>query len=415
MQQSVYLSNPKTKIALKALFASPVVQALVVLIVANLLLLQISPLAKVDPESLPSVRSWVWWAAQDYKQQKTPANVVVLGSSLMMQCTWFQEAQYRQKEVDLVVDHRMHYFESILREKAGLSKVSCFNLALPGCMVSDDYMIIKALLSGAVKPDVLVIGLGARDLVDNKFNCAASSNIYKYLNRFVDTKEQLELAMPQLWQRLGYQAERLVYFKTHSNDARILCSVETLRLAQPLIKGLPPSRLNSTSEADRRVASYQSEIQKGVWVAKPNVPDGYFDMNDDCLKRFRTPNDTLFANQKKWLELCLETCKEQNIDVVLVDVPFSPTARQLVHPGIHERHLSTLREFAKKWNCALVELDDPDKFDLTDFTDYAHLDASGGKKMLNAISEQIAAKKNLVARLQVASDRPAIAADDDNI
>ncbi len=413
MSQQTELTNSADKINIKSLLASPVIQALIILLVANALLLQFSPLAKVDPESLPSVRSWVWWAAQDYKQQKTAPNVVMLGSSLMMQCTWFQEAQYRQKEVDLVVDHRMHFLESLLREKAGLSRVNCFNLALPGCMVSDDYMIIKALLSAQNKPDVLVIGLGARDLVDNKFNCAASSNIYKYLNRFVDMKEQLELAMPQLWQRLGYQAERLVYFKTHSNDARILCSVETARLAQPLLKNLPPSRLDSTAEADRRVASYQSEIQKGVWVAKPNVPDGFFDMNDDCVKRFRTSNDKLFANQKKWLELCLQACKEQNIDVILVDVPFSPVARNIVQPGIHARHLATLRDFAQKWNCELIELDDPAKFQLTDFTDYAHLDASGGAKMIGAIADRIAQKQQLVARLKVAADKTAIAADDD--
>jgi hypothetical protein len=377
----------------------PIVGAVLLLLVINVVLISVNPLKSVDPESLPAARSWVWWATQDFKQRTNPPNVVLLGSSAMMHPVWLQEAAYRNKDVDLAVDHSSHYLESVIEKDAPGTHPNCFNFALPGSMVSDDYMILRAMLTGERKPEIAVIGLTPREFVDNKFNCAASSKHYQYLSRFTKTDDLVALSMPQLWQRSTWLMNDLVYFKGKSQHAKIAASEWLKTQLHPFLLNVPDSPLNRTADLDRRFASWQQEIEKGVWIAHPTGPYHYMEVAFDCIRRHKSPNNPLYENQKRWLEMCLEICRKEGIKPVLVNMPVTPEGRRLISPAILDRHLITLKSEAERWHCDFLNADIANYYENEDFTDWAHMDASGGEKVLRLIGEYIASRKGLVASL----------------
>ena len=119
-------------------------------------------LGNFSPENFPYM-SWTGWTITDFLKQPRP-NVVFLGSSLMLVPLGGVDADYLRRRVDGSQHHHSAYFEDKFEEKTGLHLRS-FNFALPGEMPSDAYLIVKNLLAGEKKPDLIVYGVGDRKSV----------------------------------------------------------------------------------------------------------------------------------------------------------------------------------------------------------------------------------------------------------
>ena len=389
--------------SIKKIFKSgPIAWSVLVFVGLNLAFFVWNPFGNVDPDALPVARNWSWWAVHEFIDAKKSPDVVVLGSSVVMHPLWHHEADFRQQTVDLVADHRSHFLEQVIGEASGNKKLECFNFGLPGAMASDDYMISRALFKPDRKPAVVILGICPRDMVDNRFNNAGSSKHFQYLSRFTDAKGLLDLSMPQWWQRVGYLATESIYFAAKAQAAQVVASEKVKALFQPLISKLPPSPLDRKSEEDKRFAMYQNVVEKGFWIAKPNAPFMFMADTADLKKRFKTPNNPLFENQRKWLDMCLEDCQAKGIRVVLVNMPNTKIARSVMPAGVYERHVATLKELSKSRNCLYVDADIPDHYGEKDFTDWCHLSADGGKKAFEVIGKALATDKQTVACL---SDR----------
>jgi hypothetical protein len=129
------------------------------------------------------------------------------------------------------------------------------------------------------------------------------------------------------------------------------------------------------------------------------------------MKRYATPNNELFENQKAWLELNLKALKEENIKVLLVNMPVTSMALRCMRDGVYDRHVDTLKTLASKYDCNYLDAQATGKFGPRDFTDWAHMDASGGEILHAMIAEFIASKEPLVSRL---SDTSSVAAKKSN-
>ncbi|MBX9725203.1 MAG: hypothetical protein K2X81_27615 [Candidatus Obscuribacterales bacterium] len=105
---------------------SPVAQAFILVAIINAGLLYFNPLQKLDPQAIVSNRTWAWWAVKDFREN--PSDVIMMGSSFIMNPTWQEEAVYRKKSVDLVVDHRTTYLEDAIKSRALVPQnLRCFN------------------------------------------------------------------------------------------------------------------------------------------------------------------------------------------------------------------------------------------------------------------------------------------------
>lgn len=379
--------------------SGPIPLGLLLFALANLLFFAWDPFGKVDADALPVARNWVWWATHEFLDAKEAPQVVVLGSSVVMHPLWHHEADFRQQTVDLAADHRSKFLENVISENSNLKDVQCFNFGLPGSMASDDYMVVRALFKQERKPSMVILGICPRDMVDNRFTCAQFSKHYQYLSRFTDAKDLLELANPNWFLRAGVVIKDSVYFADKAMAAQVMASEAIKKLAKPLTSLLPPSPLDRKSEEDKRFAMYQDVVEKGFWIAKPNAPFMFKAETDDLKKRFKSANNELFENQKRWLELCLQSCREKGIKVVLVNMPNTTIARGVMPAGVYERHVACLKDESKRFDCLYVDADLPNYYAQTDFTDWCHLSAGGGKKAFELIAKSVCADQRALACL----------------
>lgn len=382
--------KPASPLAIAA--KSQAVRALLLVVLANLALVVTNPFKNVDPDSLPTLKSWVFWTTQDFAHQKPPAKVALLGSSLLMNSVWMQEAEHIQKPVDIVINHRTTYLESVLKSYIPTYSGPAFNFGLPGGMVSDDYMLSRTQFVGERIPKVVVLCLGPRDLMDTSFSCAGATTPFKYLERYTDTRDLLDLAYTSTWPKINYLLREAVYFVGKKWHSQIFVSESTKSLLKPEIENLSTkSPLNQKTDWDKQFAFYRSEVEKGVFIAKPNVQTvGFFDNGKDWKKRFKNPNDAMFKNQLTWLNMTVDLLHSKGVTPVIVNMPMSKLGLSVVPPGIYERHVSTLEKLAADKKLLYVDTMKEGKFEADDFTDYGHMDASGGKKIVDIIGRAMA-------------------------
>jgi len=395
---------PETSKSTIGIKASQVVLALGLLVIVNIALLKWQPLAKVDPEALPSAHTWIWWAAKELAQQKQGPDIALMGSSFMMHPLALRDADYLKQNFDFVHHHYSTYLEDSLKKNLGVQKAQCFNFAMPGGMISDHYMITRALLSGDKKPRVIVIGAGLRDFMDKHVHCPAATRPFKYLQRYINIDDLVELAMPQIWQQADYWQGRGIYLWGKKLDFQVVACDWTRKMFKPVLeKSCVKSPLNDIDMTRNAPSNMRMEAEEGLYIVKADEPYKFDDNTREYMSRYGTGNDKLLENQKLWLDKFLQLAQQENIEVLLVNMPLTPTNMQMMPPGAYDKCMAVMKEASQKWNVQLVDLNGGtgfgDKFDKLDFSDTAHMNGRGGKKLIDAINVAICRDKRLANAL----------------
>jgi hypothetical protein len=384
-----------------ALKSYPIVGAILIVVALNVTLLKFDPLRGLNPDSLPAAKTWVWWAAQDYKNRQPAPDIALLGCSIVMHSIWFAEATHRNQPVELIVDHECKALSDKVAKLVPGVHPQAFNFGLPGAMPSDDTMIVRALFNGEHKPKVVVLGLAPRDTFDNTFHTPAGTKHYQYLSRFTEVNEPEDLLVPQVWERPKFWVQRAIYLKDKAKAIQNVASAEIRSVGSPVLSRFPKSPLDSTAkDDDKTYALFKDELERGFWIAQPNAPYRYADVAWDAQRKIGRPNNEMFKIQTQWIEKFMEACKERDIDVVLVNLPVSGVARGIMGEPLYQRHLALLQELSEKWKCPLIDSNTTAQYDPSDWTDWAHMRDRGGMKILDAMAQAIASDQKVVAHLR---------------
>lgn len=392
---------------------SPTALALAFVFLINAALLLIDPLKRIDPQSMLAAKSWVWWTTRDFVKQEPPADVVLLSSSLMMNPMWLHEANYLQKNVDIVTNHRSIALNDEIKSAIPESNARCFNFALPGAMISDAYIAMKGLMHGNRKPSVVVLGLWPRDLIDNRFCCAAASDHWGYLQRFCDTAEVADLAMPELWQRAYYGSAPLFYVETRKHDLQMLLSQAAKEKFGGYLGTIAKPCKVDSKPLSVVWAIYNQEVLEGVNIAKPNEHTPYIAATaSEFSRRVKRFKEETYKNQLAWLNKCLDYCKDNNIRPVLLNLPVSDVAVKMFSPRVYEKCVAAMKDVANKHDVTFVDLQASGKFVFSDFGDAVHMNEVGGKKLVKELAQIIDCNQDLRLavlkshRASVASAKP---------
>lgn len=388
-----------------------IVPVVILLALINAALLWLKPLANVDPESLPAAHTWVWWATKEFQELKQPPAVVILGSSLLMHPLERIDADYLHENVDYVTHHRCIYMENRLAKELDVSRSTVFNFALPGGMASDDYMVARSLFSGLHKPSVIVLGLGLRDFIDNGVHCAGATPAFKYLKRYTDISDLVDMAMPQIFQRSDYWLGNAIYLWGKKLDLQVLLAEQTKSILVPRWSRMfKPSQLSSADSERDMPSNLRSEIEKGVMLASPNMPASWDDNTAEYKRRFRSSNDNTFNIQLSFLNKLCELANQKRIKVVIVNMPLTPKNHALMPLGSYDRYVTAIKQTARIYDCEYLDLDHSGKFDYArDYYDTAHMNSSGGRKLVDAMVEFFKERKPVVAALKCANKEQPIA------
>ncbi|HEY9711869.1 MAG TPA: hypothetical protein V6C72_00270 [Chroococcales cyanobacterium] len=403
------------KTAKRKILTTSIFWTLVAVVALNLLFPLVDPTASIDPAKLPSRHTWEWWRTRSFLQAKKSPDVVVLGSSLVMIPLAVQDADYLNKDLDAVHHPQSIYMQDRLKESLGAGgNFQCFNFGLPGGMVSDDYMIARALLTGAHKPKVVVLGLTLRDFIENHVPCAAATGTFKYFQHFFPIDDLVAMAMPQFWQRFEYGMGRLFSLWGKRLELQLVSSSWLTNRINPALNDLgAPVKVNpvdATEIRDNLAQKLKTVAEEGDFILKAHQFYPYEDNSNEYRKRLKSSNAELFRTETLFLDKLLSLLAEQGTQVVIVNMPLTEKNMELMPPGSYQSYRAVVQQACNKFKVDFVDLNDGKQFVTADFRDTAHMNSQGGRKLIDDIVAAIGSDKKLQASLTSQSqytDKPA--------
>ncbi|MBX9667123.1 MAG: DUF1574 domain-containing protein [Candidatus Obscuribacterales bacterium] len=368
-----------------------------VVLCINLCLSFVNPFRKTNIQELPHDHSWLSWTTRDFAGQQQASDIVFLGSSLLLHPLCQLDAHYLKRPMDYVDHHRQNYTEDKVKEKFGTKSPLCFTFAMPGSLISDDWIIMDSLLKGERKPKIVVLGISVRDFIDNKVRCPGATPTFKYLSKLIDLDSILDLALPNLTDRTDYAIGKVAYLWGVKPGVQTYLS-EKVRSITPAI-GYKGKRFTDEELEKLLTVDINSELERGMLVEPPDREREFEDNTAEYSARYKTRHENLFKLEKTFFEKLLVTAEEHNIRLVVINMPLTSLNVKLMPPGLYDEYLDTVRGLTEKHGFLFANFNDDTKFPSSLFYDTAHMNSSGGKRFVDAVIELISQDKICTTRL----------------
>lgn len=367
---------------------SYVAWAFIALIACDLFCHVAWPNLKSDHFASPN-HSMVWWTIDDFRKQQKNPDIVLMGSSLLMHVLHCGDAEYLQVPQNEVFHHKAVMLENLLKEKTGAS-VNTFVFALAGQMASDAYALASTLLTGERKPKAIVYTIAPRDFMDNTFSNPASTEIFKFMNHLGGAKDVAWQARPGFLDKVEYGLENLSAIYDHRQYLVYLqhnYSESVLKLI-----GFKNMAEIHTPFKLRRLALLDLPEHAGTneRIACPNLPPTFSDNSDEYRMRYQPFKEKPYRTQVAYMEKFLSHCKQEGIQVILVNMPLLDQNLKLMPQGSYDLYKSTVQNLASKYDAQFLDMHDPQTFKQEMYCDTAHMNGKGGMKFFTLLSEKLA-------------------------
>ncbi|HIA55645.1 MAG TPA: DUF1574 domain-containing protein [Candidatus Melainabacteria bacterium] len=391
-----------SKAWLSAIPGRPIVCALILFAGINIALSAIKPNLQVKPTELPVRLSWEWWRTKSYLSEPKAPDVVVMGSSLMMIPTSLIDADFLNKNIDAVKHPHSVFLERKLQDAGAPKGISCFNFALPGAMISDQYFTAHSLFSGERAPKVILLGLTLRDFIDSGVDSATSTPTYQFFRHFDKTNDVKHLltvtpqaAAEAFYNNINYLSDKRLELQTYF-------SKPINKVGNDALAGLPVSKFNAKDTEEKGDGNIlgNAAVTEGNFILPPHKVIPWKDNTREYKKRFASANEKLFQNQVAFLDKLLADAKANGVKVVVANMPLTEKNMSLMPKGMYQKYMDEMNARAQRGDFSLIDLNSQWVFHDADFQDTAHLNATGGAKFMDLVA--ISLSKNEPVRRALA-------------
>lgn len=386
----------------------PISWALAIFTVINLGLAQVSSIQQERSARSAGGDFWtnpalIDLAIKEYKEQKPPANVVLLGSSLMMFPFWAMDASFDPKIADIAHYHKSVALQAVL-EKNGIKNSSVFSLASAGQMSSDAFLYASEFLKGDTKPEVVVWGIAPRDFADDNVKSPMATVSFKqivdlhnfssyaktFLPRFEDKAEFIAnhscFLYGRRW-RFQKEADRTLE-KISAAVARVFVGKAADSKNSATAGGAVPAPIaaaaaksaavkDSANTPDLSISSLLAGTAEQRWETSTREYRG----------RYKNIAERDLSVQMSCLDNTLKICQERGIKVVLVNMPLTKLNQGLMADGFYQRFNQQVKTLASAYgkDVTLVDMTNQSQFQESDFWDTVHMNHIGGSKLIGGI------------------------------
>jgi len=337
-------------------------------------------------------KSWIWWAVSDFHRQPQTPDIVLLGSSLMLEALNTGDATYLHKAQNVSLHHTSSCLQDDLQAKLGY-KPHTFSFAIAGQMASDAYAIASTLLRGKDKPTTIVYGIAPRDFMDNTLTNVTTTETFRYLARVGDLSKTFAAAKPSFFEVMDRGLENISFIYKHRVD--LLCIQQ--HAFKSLLEGIGHRNLDTYKVPFelRRIAlkDLLEDVASNETMVCPygDPPVPYLDNLAEYRQRYAHMNARMFKNQLGYLEQLLQYGKEQKINVVLINMPLTSDNVALMPPGFYQNYLTQIQTLSAKYDSNLIDMNLPGTFNRGYFADSAHLNGLGGMRFFDLLSQALVA------------------------
>lgn len=354
------------------------------------------PLTKAVTPNLD--RSETFSTACVYNEQQQAPDVVLLGSSLMVAPVMQAEALFLGRPFPRF-EHRQSTFVSDLLSKSLGTNPNVFCFAVAGEAVSDAYLITKHVLTGDKKPKAIVYGLAPRDFQDNTCPGIDSTEAFNVLSDLRDVKEVASDNNFAFDRTANLALARISSLWKYRNDIR---SYATLRLKKSMERVLPWVVFDKYDQygnlGPHKKGQYPEEAI-GKIQAFPNVAmenAGNIKTIQQYIRRYRPENKSAVDQQFEHLNKLIELCRDNQIELLLVNMPLSKTNIDLLPDGFYKNYIDRLQKMCAQNNTQLLDLSALYNGEES-YTDTVHLKPEVSKEFLSTLVSEMSRSRAISA------------------
>jgi len=349
----------------------------------------------IDHYNSPN-RSWVWWAIKDFRQQQQAPDVVLLGSSLMMNALHGGDSTHYNRPENAAFHHRSYYFEELQKQKYG-KDVRTFAFAIGGQMASDAYVLSSRLLIGDKKPKTIVYGIAPRDFMDNTLASPASTETFRYVGRIRDLSDEEWEARKGFWERVEHVLSKVSFlyqkrldfvYMQHQVMKQALTALGQKNMdvtkAPFELRGIAFIQLpEDTGPSDLCFTPYNEKEAK------------YADNLDQYRYRYLPFKPKIYHTQLSYLEKLMKFAHDDGIEMVLVNMPITKDNMDIMPANFYDIYKKDVLALVSKYNAKIIDLNDQQRFPKNYFEDSVHLNGLGAVNFFDTLSEKFVVNTQL--------------------
>lgn len=328
-------------------------------------------------------------------------DIVLLGSSIINTPSDLLGRTTPSKSDERSLDSILRctcYENEVERKYKVKLKIAC--LGVPAAMISDQFVIVKSLISSGRAPKIIVIGYGPRDFIDNTI-----------CNRIDDTP-----------------VSRIFAATVSQNLRPTDVSIETLtRLFHHQIKFADLFRLQARRLLTdiccrnfRRAESLWCSVKKAQAVLPPKIDEAALSSNlkgktlsfeqmcKICLaiydRRYNPFDRAGYLFQMNCLEDTLRLCQNNKTTVVLVGMPLGRENLALLKPAVLEDLRNRIDRLSRTYGNSHFDMNNDARFSTYepgDFQETVHLSRQGSLKFVHDLTNSFGFCKEFGQKIQI--------------
>lgn len=344
--------------------------------------------ASFDKRNYP-YRTWAWWATKDLEESRQAPQVVLLGSSLINEIVHGADATYLNSPQNPVNHHRSYYLEKLLKEQDG-QNCQTYSLAIGGQMASDAYVLTRTLLKDRHKPNTIVYGVAPRDFVNNGLHSPATTETYRYMARIGDLSDLNWQALRSFEEKRDYLLGQASSLYKNRLDFLTLRDQSTRTLLQAtgrsdLNEILTPAKLRSLARLTVPDDNAPNEIRYYPYTEGEKQSLNDLDVYRVCYLPFKEKE---YKAQLNYFQQLMSFCRQNNINMVIVNMPISPENIAILPQGFYDRFKTDIANISREENARYIDLGDKTNFPVQAnwFRDSAHLNGYGAMRFLETLA-----------------------------
>ena len=320
--------------------------------------------------------------------------LLLLGSSLVVAPILQQESIFLNKPFDERTQVRLKFFDAI--DFSGISLLSSchsvYRLALHGEMVSDAYLILKHLLMNDVKPSAIVYGIAPRDFHSNLLGPYVRSETFQSISSPSDLPDVARLRACSFQELIDVAIGRFSKFWLSRTDIRKYVCLRMKKLIDrcspvPLFERYNPI----TGTRVQKEGQFPEDVP-GHPTVFPNVPLAHNSRKDSVGAYWREYNPVhpaLLDIQFSFFSKVLRLCRENQIKLVVVNMPLSKTNRNLMPAGFYDDYIRRVQKCCAENNTQFLNVQTKEWDDDANYVDTVHISPASSRRFIDDLLKAI--------------------------
>lgn len=315
-------------------------------------------------------------------------DVLVLGSSLPMTAIALCDAEYvggiNKNNVSAIRTYTKALYLDRLLEKRFGKHFNIFNLSCYACMASDAYLLLSRALDAGKAPRVVFWGIAPRDFMDNTVPAVGKTPVYEVLQDWRCLADIWQRHMNLCETRDFLASSTWYYFRVKADYRTFLQAVAADLLNHPLTL-FDASAKEQSATAD----SLRQADKPGSALADTSNKSHLERDLANYKERYNPPNYKRYNEELVYFQKLLALCQKHNIQAVIINMPISSLNKSLIPSDLYKHYLSDSAKITANLGATFINLDKSNLFQLSDFFDSVHTNASGGKKWQDHLIGQL--------------------------